>query len=441
MICLFRILPNLHRAFLVLGLVGSIACGLSDDHPQVLTYPAGRGDFELAITAEGVIEATKTHTIVTPQLRWTSPQIAWLPPEGAAVKKGDVIAELEAGEIERIYLNALDEVEIARAEAQKVEAELNLQRVQLQSQLKNTQAALEVSKLQLAKLTFEPAKIQEIRKLEISRDEIETQKIQNKLTAIQDIQKAERARLQLKIKQAENKLEQSRFLLNQLQLKAPVDGFVLYAESWFSGEKIAVGNQLFPGMPIIEIPDLSKMQVKMFVSETEAQRLQKDQKAVISVANLPDLTFTGKVTKVDKMAKPIKRRSKVKKVEVLVEIDSSLADLAPGLTAECRITTTKLKDVITLPLECLFQKDSLKVVYVLDKSHYVPCPVTVQYYGNDFVAVQGDLKGGEKCALQEPRSATVRWPANLKMPERPVIEDSLKHFQTDDSLLTTKTAS
>ncbi|MFQ5638525.1 MAG: efflux RND transporter periplasmic adaptor subunit [bacterium] len=392
-----------------------------------LTFTAKRGELIISVEALGVLEAKHAHTVVTPRLNWAMSKVAWLPPEGSWVKKGDVIVELEAGEVERKYLNALNEVDIAKADAEKGGAEMAMQHVLLESQLQNTEASLSASQLQLSRMAFESPKTQEIRKLRIAQDEVELEKIRRKLDASEKISKEERTRLHLKVRQAESKLKQARHMLSQLQLKAPADGFIEYARHW-SGDKITVGTQLWPNMPIVKIPELSVMQVKLQVGETDAQKLKKSQRAVITIPSMRDLRLSGKVRKVDRIAKPIRKNrkpTKIKRVEVVVEIDSTDAELAPGLTAECRIIVDKIEDVVTLPHECVFDRDSVKVVYVLADDFYIPYPVSVEKPGDDFLALISDLKGGERCALREPGPSRVKWPKILKAPRKLTKPDTL----------------
>ncbi len=405
----------------------TFACNNSNESPTELTFAAARGDFVISVEAQGVLEAKKAHNVMAPMLKWTMPKIAWLPREGSKVQQGDIVVELEAGAIETEYINAINEVEIAKAEAQQGEAESELELTLLESQLKETAASLATSNLRLNKMKFEAPRIREIKQLEIAKDDLELEKIKKKLASIKKIRIEERARLQLKVKQAQSKLQQARHYLNQLKLKAPVQGFVEYATHW-NGDKLQVGSQLWPNMAIVKIPDLSRMQVKLQLGETDAQKIKKGQSALISIPSLDDLQLEGKVSKVAKMAKPIKKDrkdTKVKRVEVLVEIDSTNANLAIGLTAECRVTISKMEDVVTLPLECIFDKDTVKVVYVLEETSYIPYPVAIEKYGDDFVTIKSELKGGELCALQEPASSNVKWPERFNMPIPPVKVDSL----------------
>jgi multidrug efflux pump subunit AcrA (membrane-fusion protein) len=116
----------------------------------------------------------------------------------------------------------------------------------------------------------------------------------------------------------------------------------------------------------------------------------------------------GRVARVDRVAKPIPGTTRVKQVEVLVDLDSTRADLAPGLTANVRIIIEEFPDALVVPLECLFQRDSLNVVYVRERAGFVPHRVTVTRQGPDFAVLDCDLKGGERLPLREPDPALIR---------------------------------
>ena len=135
------------------------SCTSTKTQTPELTFAAQRGEFVIRLDAQGVTEAKKAHTVVAPQLNWISTQVAWLPPEGKYVKKGDIVADLEASQIENKYLNARSEVEIAKADAEKGMAELALEYANLQSQAKNTQASLNASRLQLDRMEFESVQV------------------------------------------------------------------------------------------------------------------------------------------------------------------------------------------------------------------------------------------------------------------------------------------
>jgi HlyD family secretion protein len=389
-------------------------CKRSSQNDSIVTFLAQRGDYIITIEGQGELEAKESKKVSAPRIRGGRPSISYLILEGSIVKKGDVVVQLEARTIETTYLSALDDVEIARADENKREAELNLEQLLIKAQIKNTEASLAISKLQLEKLAFEAPNRQELRRVEIAIDELELEKNRKKLIALKKIQKEERIHLQMKIVQAQNTMQSSKRSLDQLTLTSPFDGIVVYGVNWSTGDKVQEGDAVFPGMPIVNIPDLSVMQVKMQLGETDAQKITKGDSARIFIPTIEELKISGKVTKVDKIAKPIKRGSKIKKVEVTVELDSTVTKLVPGLTAYCDIVTKKLTNTIAVPLEGLFEHDSLKIVYVKKDQKFIPFPVTINTQSEDFVFINKGLNGDEKCAMREPSDSQINWPDSLK---------------------------
>ncbi len=407
------------RGTIVLLLLLCFACGSSEQQSTQLTYQLRKKAFNHSIQARGELEAKNAISVVTPHLGFRMLLIAWLIPEGTLVKKDDVVAQLESQEIKTDYENALDELEIAKAEYNKREAELTLERVALDAQIKNAEASADVSRLQLAKLKFEPQTRQDIEKLRIEKAEVNVAKNRKKLATLSNIQKEERTRLRLKIQQSQNKLDKSKEYLDKLNLQAPVDGFVIYERSWMTGEKMQEGGSCWPRMPLVKIPDPSIMQVKLQLGESEAQKVDKGQETVVTIFSADTMLFKGKVSRKDRRAKPIRRRSKIKRVEVIVEIDSTNPGLAPGISADCRIHIEKLDSVIAIPYECIFEKDSTKVVYtVSDENVFAAHAIDVTRHTADFAIIHSDLTGSERCALSEPADNKITWPDTLKVPPR-----------------------
>ncbi len=200
-----KLVNIVYFTFLLLVL---LSCG-TGEQSLTITYKVIKSQHAITIDENGVIEAKKSYTIVTPNLNHQSLKIAHIVQEGKTVKKGDLVVQLESEAIENIYLTANNELEIAKAEAEKRKTELELERLLLESQVKSLEASVAVSRLRLENLSFEPARKQEIEKLEIEKNEIDLRKLENKLGSLEAIQKEERLRLQLKIKQEKRKRDQA----------------------------------------------------------------------------------------------------------------------------------------------------------------------------------------------------------------------------------------
>ena len=402
---LVQVRRNGRTAVLLVLLISCFSYKSSDSLDSQITFTTSRGNFTITVDAEGELEAKTAHVLSAPHVH-PAPEISYLAPEASVVEVDDVVVTFESEQIEKDYKNAQDELEIARAEVKTKEADLKLQRFLLESQMRSSEAAVAISRLQLPKLEFVAPRVREIERLKMAKSEMEVEKNRKKLQSLEAIQQEELTSLQLKVNQEENKVERAQLSLDKLVLRTPVAGIVVHEKNPATGRKVQEGDMLHYS-PVVKIPDLSVMQVKLQIGETEAQQLKTEQKATVTVSSLGDFHLSGKVTKVENIAKPIRRDSKVKKVEVIVEIDSTDVDLVPGLTARCSIIGEEIPDVLAIPLECIFEKDSLKVAYVRRESAFVPQEVTLAKRSNDFAVIDSGLTVGEELALREPSSSLI----------------------------------
>ncbi len=384
-----------------IGLFFLASCNPGDKAEDIFTYQVTKKPFISKIVLPGEIEAQKSVTISCPEI-WPNPKINRLLPEGTLVKKDEVVCLLEATEIENNYKNALSDLESARADYRKIEAELNLNRTLLESQLKNIEASVNIDRLQLAHLEYVSPLRKKMIELTIQRSEVEQEKVTKQLETLKVIHQSELSRLKMKIAQSKNQLSRAKMFLDRLSLTAPVDGLIVYAISWMTDKKIKEGDGVWGGMPLITIPELSKLQVKLEASETYIKQLKNDQPVAVRVVSAQDSVFNGKILRVASVGKAIERNSKIKKFEVIVALDNPNLNLQPGISVICDIFTESIKDTISIPQESVFEEDSLKVVYIREGSKFKRQPITSTYQGENFLMITQGLAGNEELALRKP---------------------------------------
>lgn len=161
-------------------------------------------------------------------------------------------------------------------------------------------------------------------------------------TAEQDAARAEAAE-----HAAADNLGKTRFL-------APFDG-VVSALNVEQGEIVITGTMNNPGTEIMTVSDLSRMQVRADVDETDIVNMRLEQKAKISVDAIPDTTFAGVVTEIGNTAK----RSITSTIEgqtnfeVVVVFDHKVAEVRPGMTADVDIETGTHAKVLVVPIQAV----------------------------------------------------------------------------------------
>jgi len=142
--------------------------------------------------------------------------------------------------------------------------------------------------------------------------------------------------------------------LSKTRFLAPFDG-VLSALNVEQGEIVITGTMNNPGTEIMTVSDLSRMQVRADVDETDIVNMRLGQKARISVDAIPDTTFDGTVTEIGNTAK----RSITSTVEgqtnfeVVVVFDHRVPQVRPGMTADVDIETGTHSKVLTVPIQAV----------------------------------------------------------------------------------------
>ncbi|MEW6405215.1 MAG: efflux RND transporter periplasmic adaptor subunit [Chloroflexota bacterium] len=124
-------------------------------------------------------------------------------------------------------------------------------------------------------------------------------------------------------------LEMAKALLAQATLVTPLDGTVVDI-------KLSVGETATPGMVVLIVGDLSKMQIETTdLSERDIPAVQVGQTADVFVEALNE-TFTGKVSSIASQASTVGGDTVYK---VTIELDEQPAGLYWGMSAEVEIQT------------------------------------------------------------------------------------------------------
>jgi len=84
-------------------------------------------------------------------------------------------------------------------------------------------------------------------------------------------------------------LNQASIQLDYTQLKSPLDGVV-------TSRNIEPGESVNPGREVITVSDLARVDLKIFVDETEIGKVRPGQKVDVKVDTFPGKTYTGTVS-------------------------------------------------------------------------------------------------------------------------------------------------
>jgi HlyD family secretion protein len=141
-------------------------------------------------------------------------------------------------------------------------------------------------------------------------------------------------------------LENAKIALEDTEVRAPINGTII-AKNVERGAVISSPvSDVGGGTVLLKMADLTLVQVKTFVDETDIGKLRVGLEANVTVDAYPNRPFKGELLKIEPQADTIQN---VTMFPVLVRIDNKDGYLKPGMSANVRIGVGERLNVLAVP--------------------------------------------------------------------------------------------
>lgn len=408
---------------------------------DIATTEVRRGDVLVRIFARGELRATRSATIVAPNL-FGAVQVKKLVPLGSFARQGDLIVEFDDSEVKSRLEEKELEIEQLDEQIRKAEADLAIRDNQDQVDLLSAKYGVRRAELEVRRGDFLPAA--EAKKNQLALEEAKRRlgQLESDVKSRDEQAKAELAVLREKKTQSAIDLSREKARLAEVRLFAPISGLVAVRQNrpnfYFPGMQIPdirEGDQLNPGVAVADILDLSQLEIVARVGETDRANLKEGQSATIALDAIPGRKISGTIESVSGTASAnLLGGDPAKKFDVVVALDMKQlhslllakpekksshtaahsgnnddeeakqvdALLRPGLLADVEITAAKLPNAVHIPAQALFEKDGRLVAYVQRGAGFEERAVTPLKRSESVMAIAQGLQPGEVVALTDP---------------------------------------
>lgn len=174
-----------------------------------------------------------------------------------------------------------------------------------------------------------------------------------------------------------------------------------------SQEAIQEGATVRERQPILTIPDMRAMAVKVNIHESAVQRVAVGQTVRVLIDAFPDEELTGVVSKVAVVADSANAfmNPDLKVYPTTITIDGVHEWLRPGMSSEIEILVQRLEDVVYVPVQAVTYFDDKRVVYVGNGSRPERREIEVGRFSESFIEVVSGLREGEEVLLLPPQQS------------------------------------
>lgn len=330
---------------------------------------AASGAVEANVTAEGAFQIAGRVARV-------------LVDEGQPVRKGQVLAELDAADARNARDAAAAQAATAQAQERKAQAgprsqELEQARIDYEQQKDQyarmkflyEHASLPANDFDKVKAAYEAAEQRYAMARQGTRAEDKDAATGQALAAAAQLNEAEKR-------------------LGDTRLTAPMAGYV-------GVRRLDVGDTVAAGAPVIEVLDMDPVKVRVAIPEDEIGKVREGARAVVTIPALDGRAFEGKVDAVGVAADAASRTYTVK-----IVVPNKDHVLRAGMVAEARIFGPAMVRALTVPGGAVFRDErGVTEVYVYEAGRAYARRVDVGSAVGGEVEIRGGLTGSEQVVV------------------------------------------
>ena len=373
----------------------------SDESTDLFVTPT-RGQFEVAVTATGELQAKNSVKIYGPSgaraARIFEMKLLRLVPEGTVVEKGDFVAEIDKSELTGKVQDGQTELQKVRAQYTQTRLDTSLSLTKARDEIVNLGYASEEAKLKREQAVFEPPSVQ--RQAEIDFEKAQRAHEQRRESYRTEVEQGE-AKMQeveAELAKAQRSLDQLMTVASSFTISAPENGMVIYKRSW-NGQKLTTGGTVNAWDPVVAtLPDLSVMNSVTYVNEVDIQKINVGQKVVVGLDADAGKTLAGEVTQVANIGEQ-RPNSDAKVFEVLIELAQVDSTLRPAMTTSNTILTAEVEDALSVLLEAIHPTDSLSYVIVKRGNKLIRQEVALGLIGENEAVVTAGLEEDDRVLI------------------------------------------
>ena len=401
--------------FGVWRLAGSTSTVITDTGPVVPTTRVTRGTLDLGVRMTGELRATKQIQVSAPAVGGAL-RIVDMVDTGAAVEEGDPIMEFDPADQVFALETARSELLEAEQEIIKRQAELEVQAAQDKITLMTARFDVRHAELDAkADATIVAANEAKVRQVTLEQAKRTLAQVEQDVASRQTSTKAALAILNERKMKATMAADRAQQGIDGLILTAPMAGIVVVQSNMDALGGIVIGGMAMPtyrvgdtvpsGRVVVEVYDISSMEIRARINEQERANVQIGQSARVLSDASSGVSQMAKVISIAGLGRADTRSGPLRQFDVILGMEKPDPRLRPGTTVTVLVDGQKIDNALTLPRQCIFEKDGKQIVFARSDAGFSPREVKVLNRTEGLVAIEG-LEAGLEVALIDPEQAS-----------------------------------
>ena len=412
------------KKWLVLFLLVAIVAGaayLLRPKPQqrpaaqavIKTFQVTPGSLRRTVRLAGTTSARNYANIAMPMMRGREGAgiltLIFLAKSGAMVKKGEIVAQIDAQTMKDHVDDLSATITQADADVRKRKADQAIELENLTQNMRIAKATLEKARLDLGAQEIRTTIDQELLKLSVDEAEARYKELQEEIRIDSISNAAEIRVLELTRDRHVRHRDRHKVDIEKFTIYSPMNGLAVFQSIVRGGDtgQVQVGDQVSPGQPFMKIVDPASMQLEATINQVDSEEVRVGNPVNVTFDAFPGLQVPGKVRSIGALAVGgFRQNYYVRAVPVVVQLQSSDSRVIPDLSAGGDVLLAQQDNVLTVPVEAVQREGGKTLVYLKRGAEFTPHEVKLGLESNTRVVVEAGLSAGDEIALQRPPSPT-----------------------------------
>ncbi len=368
--------------------------------PTDTTFQVIRKDFAPSLRLNGTTQATRSYVALTPILEGAQINalvITKLIASGAHVKQGDILVEFDPQAQMKDFLDKQNTYVSLSGQVAQKKSEEEIARSKDDSALKqaeddSSRAGLEVQKNEI------------VSRIDAEKNQEALEEAQATLKQLRETYEHKRAAaaagihiLELQRDRAQEAMRYAEANSSRMTLRSPMEGVAVFNMIWLSGRMrtVQLGDSVRPGVPILQVVDPSKMEVRTEVNQVDVARLSIGQRAQIRLDAYPGLVLPGVLQELSPLGHGGQFADTIRVFGARFQIQGEDPRLLPDLSAAIDFDLGNRGNVLVVPRDTVIEEAGKTFVYRQTSTGFEKQVVEISLWGDEEVAVDSGIAAGD----------------------------------------------
>jgi len=358
------------------------------------TARARKGEFAVIVVCRGELSVRHSVQLIAP-VNVPDLKIVWLAPAGGNIKSGEPVVRFDPSSAKQQLDEKTAALRQAQATVDQAVAQARITAEQDKLDLANARYQVERARLEASKQAIVSVIQGEESKVDLESAEMKLRVQQATVDLHKASDDAKIASVTRQRDKAQAEVDLAKERLAQMELRAPLDGVVIYqmnnSQGWMNRQPFKVGDHVWSGAPLAVIPDLTTIRMEGRLDEVDRGRVAAGAEARVHVDAFPEQTMPAKVASVSPLTQvTFGEWPPIRSFHVYAEIQKPDARLRPDMNGSMDVITARIPNAISLPGKAIFTRNGKPIAYVAQKDgSYRAVDVEIVARNPDEVAVRG----------------------------------------------------